>query len=869
MVPSPSHDDPRVAALPRGLVVFVFTDIEGSTRLLHHDAEAYGDSVERHRELIRSAADAFHGHVMAAEGDSSFMVFGDADQAVAAAAALQRAIAEEPWPEHGRLAVRIGAHCGLAAPRGYDYVTLAVHQAARVTAAGHGGQVVLSEEVVALLSADARAHATALGRFRVRDFEQPVELFEYRSAGTPTSFPPLRVASADQHNLPGRLGPFVNRVDELAALQAACVPSSVVTLVGPGGVGKTRLSVEHGGRSLHRWPDGAWFIDLAGVADDSAVLPEFLDVLDLPDGGEQPARAIRDALTERQLLLIVDNAEHVRDTLRDLIRTVMPGTGQRSCVLVTSREPLGVADEVLVRVDPLVVGDERHQGPAVEMFHEHAKRLAPHRPLGADDAAAVVQLCERLDGLPLAIEMAAARIAAFRPAEILAGIADTAASLTLRDAPAGARHQTFHQLLDWSESRLTPDERVAFSSLGVLPGSFGYDTAAAAVHGALEPRQLHPALWTLVEKSLLVTQSQAGATRYRMLNTVRDAVIDRLPAATRDTVALRLGEWFDRQVGPDVMPDAAWLSAITEELDNVRGVCSLLATAAPHVAHRLAWSIGSHLDATQRGPLALDDYLEFTRQFRVPNAELVGLTARRADLLLRAARTSEAAALLDDAQQLQSAVGRCSWDDVAVERSMGELLLRTGRALEAAALAEQIIADGASPRGTARMYSLLGLVRAEQGRWADAHHAFVSEVDLWEAAGNDAALANAHGNVAEVLMRAGRHAEAAAAQLRCLQLAARLGQPVTVAYAAVTAAHLAAASGQWGDVTALLSASAAVLRDSGEQLYESDQHAIDELLRSAAAYLGDAQFARLCDEPMGISEMMSCAEATLVAASTA
>jgi predicted ATPase/class 3 adenylate cyclase/tetratricopeptide (TPR) repeat protein len=861
-VPAPANrrSTDTVVELPTGLVTFVFTDIEGSTRLLHRDAESYADAVDRHRDIIRDAVAEHHGHVMATENDSTFLVFAESDDAMAAARSIQEALAAEPWPEHCQLKVRIGAHCGIGSPRGYDYVTVAVHQAARVAAVGHGGQIVVTPEVVAELDERVAAELRPLGRYRVRDFDQPLQLWQFAGG----SFPAVRAPAADHHNLLRRAGAMISRTAEFARLAEVCKPGAVVTLLGPGGVGKTRLSVEHGFRVLDQWPDGVWFVDLASVEDESAVLPTVLETIGEHGKGavDDPLTLLTDALCGRRMLVVLDNAEHVRVATRQLVAQVVQRCTPESCLLVTSRERLGAPGEVVVRVDPLTVGDERAYGDAVTMFCDHMRRLDPQL-LGSDEMSHVVQLCRRLDGLPLAIEMAAARTAAFRPLEILRGLEAAPSMLALPEVGKGERHHSFEPLLAWSETTLSGEERAVFRGLGVLAGSFGYDTAVAALSGMLPHDVVTPALWALVDKSLLVAEPGAGATRYRMLHTIRHVVRARMPLTEQQAIAHRLARWLDSLIGPDAAFDDDWLSTMADELDNVRGVSSLLAQREPNLAQRLAWSIANFLDATQGEASMLDDFQTFASQFTIPTPELVGLLARRADLLLRRGLTSQADALLGEADALRA---QCPWDDVAVERTRGELLLREGRAADAAQLARAMLATAPSARGTARMHSLLGLALAEQGEWREANEAFATESLIWERVGNDAALANARGNVAEVLLREGRNAQAAAAQLECLELATRHGQPVMVAYSAIVAARVAAPSQRWPEIVELLAAATSLLSSIGEQMYETDQAAVDELLQAAAKHLGAPEVARICREPIGISEMMSRAKRTLASA---
>ncbi|HEX2783685.1 MAG TPA: adenylate/guanylate cyclase domain-containing protein, partial [Ilumatobacteraceae bacterium] len=314
----------RGPTLPSGTVTFVFTDIEGSTRLIRDLGDGYASALDRHREILREAWRQHRGHEIDTEGDSFFVVFDTPADAIVACADGQRALGAEPWPTGAPVRVRMGVHSGVAIPHGRDYVAFAVHQAARVVNTGHGGQIVVSADAASGVQLPAHLSLQSLGRFRVRDFDDPVELWQVHGDGLDDTFPALRVLPADRHNLATPLTSILGRDTELDHLAQLTRPSKAVTLVGPGGVGKTRLAVEHGLRSLAQWPDGVWFVDLA-VLDGGGLVPaaiaSSLGVRTRPDSD-----ALVDVvshLARKQALLILDNAEHVREAVARVVATIL------------------------------------------------------------------------------------------------------------------------------------------------------------------------------------------------------------------------------------------------------------------------------------------------------------------------------------------------------------------------------------------------------------------------------------------------------------------------------------------------------------------------------------------------------------------
>ncbi len=394
------------AAAPSGVVTFLFTDVEGSTRRWEADADGMRAALAAHDEVLRRAIEAHRGWLFKHTGDGVCAAFASPRCAVDAAVAAQRAL---------ELPVRMGIATGEAELRGADYFGVVLNRVARVMAAGHGGQVLLAESTAGLLSG---VDLIDLGPRRLRDLPTPVQVFQVQADGLRTDFPALRALDVSPGNLRPAPTSFIGRESEAGEVQAAVKAHRLVTLTGVGGVGKTRLALEVAGRLVDEFPDGVWFFELAAVSDLAAVPDAVAAVLGIT---QQPGRSVAEsvaaALEGRVRLLVLDNCEHVLDAAADLIEAILAASATIK-IVATSREGLGVADEQLWPVPSLDVG-AGVDSAAVALFVERAQNVSPRFTLGEDgEAAAVVEICRRLDGIPLAIELAASRMAAMTASEV-------------------------------------------------------------------------------------------------------------------------------------------------------------------------------------------------------------------------------------------------------------------------------------------------------------------------------------------------------------------------------------------------------------------------------------------------------------------
>jgi len=513
------------AAAPSGVVTFLFTDVEGSTRRWEANADEMRAALAVHDEVLRSAIEAHGGFMFKHTGDGVCAAFASPKSAVDAAVAAQRAL---------ELPVRMGIATGEAELRDGDYFGAVLNRAARVMAAGHGGQILLVESTASLLSG---VDLVDLGPRRLRDLPSALGVFQVRAPGLPTEFPPLRALDVTPGNLRPQTTSFIGRESEVAAVQAAIKAHRLVTLTGVGGVGKTRLAIEVASRLADEFPDGAWVFELAAVTDPGAVPDAISAVLGIIQQlGKSVSESVAAALEGRVRLLVFDNCEHVLDAAADLIEAVLAHSATVT-ILATSREGLGVADEHLWPVPSLDVG-AGIDSAAADLFVERAQAVSPGFSVAnADEAAAVVEICGRLDGIPLAIELAASRMASMTVSEVRDRL-DRRFRLLVGSRRGVARHQTLHHAVAWSYDHLDEAEKRLLDRCSVFAGGFDLESACA-VGGSDDPDDfaILDLLDALVRKSLLVADRSAGRTRFSMWETIRQFAEEQLVARGEATEA--------------------------------------------------------------------------------------------------------------------------------------------------------------------------------------------------------------------------------------------------------------------------------------------------------------------------------------------
>ncbi len=518
------------ADLPTGTVTFFFSDIEGSTRLVQAIGAGFKQLIERHDTLIRAAIEAEGGVEVRTVGDAFFVAFPQAPKALAAAVAAQRALAAESWPGGAQVRVRMGLHTGTGTLGGGDYVGIDVHVAARVASAAHGGQVLLSDATAsrAVGMLPAGVELVGLGLHRLKDIESPQRLCHARVQGLPADFPPPRTLDARPHNLPTQLTRMVGRTAEADAVERALEERRQVTLLGPGGTGKTRLALQVASRVLARFDDGVWFAALASVREPERLPFAVLGALGLRDGGGvSAAQQLADHLRDRRLLLVLDNFEQI-SAAAPLVSTLLEAAPGLK-VLVTSRVALGIHGERRIQVPPLPVPDPAAVTSladlgalgGVALFVDRVRDHSSDFALDADNAAAVASIVARLDGLPLAIELAAARIRMMSAPALAQRLEKGLSALGKGGGDLPERHQTLRAAIAWSYDLLAPADRTVFRSLGVFEGGFSLDDAEALLGGLAG--DVVESLGALVDHSLIAGETDVhGFRRFRMLETLRE-----------------------------------------------------------------------------------------------------------------------------------------------------------------------------------------------------------------------------------------------------------------------------------------------------------------------------------------------------------
>ena len=524
---------------PTGTVTFLFTDIEGSTRLLQQLGDEYPGLLSEHHRLLREAVDGAQGVSIGTEGDSLFAAFGSAAGGFGAAVAAQRALAAQSWPGEASVRVRMGLHTGEALVRDGTYVGLDVHRAARIAAVGHGGQVLLSESTRALVaqSLPPDVELRDLGRHRLKDLTQPEHIYETVIAGLSSQFPPLRSLDATPNNLPTQLTSFVGRTREVAEARRLLSGTRLLTLTGPGGTGKTRLSLQLAAEVISDYPDGVFFVPLGPIGDPGLVGPAIVQALGLREAVNQPpAERLAEHLRDRHLLLALDNFEQVLPAAELVGELIRASEGLR--VVVTSRATLHLYGEREYEVPPLALpelgGDQDPAALAryesVALFVERATAVKPDFKITTANAAAVVEICSRLDGLPLAIELAAARIKLLPPQALLARLGRRLDTLEVGSRDLPARQQTLRGAIAWSHDLLDPAAKRLFACFSVFVG--GADLEAAEAVCGDDGLDVLSGLAALVDQSLVRQDEADGEPRFSMLFTIREFALEQLAASS-------------------------------------------------------------------------------------------------------------------------------------------------------------------------------------------------------------------------------------------------------------------------------------------------------------------------------------------------
>ncbi len=502
---------------PSGTLTFLFTDIEGSTRLWDQHAEAMVVALERHDQIVRYSIEEHGGVVFATGGDGFAAAFARSKDAVHAAVAAQMALSRESWPGSAAIRVRMGMHTGEAHERDGDYFGAPLNRAARLMGSAHGGQVVMSSVTAGVLGSTSGVQLVDLGVHHLKGQADAVQVFGVSAPGFAWLDRPLVTVEHVSGSLPRPLNDFVGRIDDVERTALLLKQHPLLTLVGPGGVGKTRLATEIGWTVQDDFPEGVWMVELAAVSEPAAVVAAVEASLGVqPQPGLDPLGSLVEWLRYRSLLLILDNCEHVTTAAR---RVAMEVSSRCASVriLATSRQPFGIAGERVHAVQPL-----RAESDGVELFCSRASAADSRFAVSDDDVAVISAICRELDGIPLAIELAAARIRAMAPSDLLRRLGDRFRLLRGSDPNGLERHQTLRATVDWSYQLIGRQEQMLFDRLSVFIGGFDLASAEAVCSDdAIDEFEVAALLGSLVDQSMATAERVGRVSRYRILSTLR------------------------------------------------------------------------------------------------------------------------------------------------------------------------------------------------------------------------------------------------------------------------------------------------------------------------------------------------------------
>ena len=898
-------------------VAFLFTDIEGSTRRWETVPDAMREALRRHDGILRATAAQHDGRVFKSRGDGLGIVFPSMAQAIAATIAGQKALIAEDWSSTGGLKVRMAVHCGPVEPRDGDFFGPTLNRLARLLDVGHGDQILMSAAALDAMGGALPDGLTLveLGSHQLRDLIEPALIYQIQAPGLPSSFAPLRSLNRAPHNLPSQLTPLVGRDQALAEIRPLLERERLVTLIGPGGMGKTRLAIQLGAELQESFPDGVWLAEFAAISD-ATLLPNVIAKLFgiATDGNAPPLPAVLLALQRRKTLIILDNCEHLAEPVAELAETLL-----RRCpevrMLATSRERLGLIGESLFRVESLTVppkdaepdAADAERWAAVSLFRDRA--LAVDRDFTLDETTIgpVAEICRRLDGIPLALELAAARLSVMSVREVATGLSVRLRSSSREGRGLPARHRTLQATMDWSYGLLAPEEQQAFRATGVFSGSWTLEAAVAVLGGP--DWQVLDLIAALVDKSLIVAEKAGQGRRFHLLETMRAYALDRLEAAGELAEAqtrharFYLGEMTKAEACWNATPTAAWLAAIEPQLDNIRAALDaaqagridralgyelLAATpllwteaALQHEGRRWFELIGApdhgdpyllarlHLgrarlapyrDNAQKEPLirqAVALYRETSDRIGLADALAVAGNA------VRARSDTEAAGLLTEAYDLLSGQGaeklrgRCA-------NSLGHLRLFSGDHAGAKRFySEALRLAEAQGDATGRMSGICNLAETEfaLGDHARAIEQCRAYIEICRAERRIHRLANGLANLAAYLLASDDPIEARAAArealIRAQETQSRFLVTISIEHLAVAAAVLGAPR----PAARLFGFTDAHYRRNEMKREPTEQLGHDRLAALLAERLDPAERERLMAEGAGLDERSAIDEA--------
>ncbi len=783
--------------LPTGKVTFLFTDIEGSTQLWEHHPDAMRQALARHDAILRRVIEAHGGHIFKTVGDAFYAAFADAPKALNAALEAQRALRAETWEGTGPLRVRMALHTGLAEERDNDYFGPTLNRVARLLSVGYGGQVLLSLATVELVRSRLPDVVSLrdLGLRRLKDLIRPENIFQVVAPDLPTDFPPIRTLDRYPNNLPVQLTSFVGREKEIAEVSDLLGKTHLLTLTGSGGVGKTRLSLQVAANLLDSFEHGVWLVELAPISDPALVAETMAEVLGVREESARPALdMLVDYLRKRRLLLVLDNCEHLIAVCAEVAQRLLSASPDLR-ILASSREALGISGEVTWRVPSLACPDAAERlAPeqvasyeAVRLFVERAAVVKSDFAITDENAAAIVQICSQLDGIPLAIELAAARIKMFTAEQIAARLDDRFRLLSGGSRTALPRQQTLRALIDWSYSLLSEPERIVFRRLSVFVDGWTFEAAEfVCTDDELDVLEL---LAQLVNKSLVAADEHNGEARYHFAESIRQYAREKLQDSGEmqamrnrhlEFYAKFLAENQSKLHGP--LAGATFRRFDTEH-GNLRAMLEwAISSGQAEITWRLLWGMGYYW--LQRG-----EWVESIRWLNLASAISVGLkTAYKARAL----------------GFLSGILARCG--NMAQAMQLREESITMGRELnDTQAIAGWLITEGFATGDMAQ-----GIQMAKEG------------IALFRKTGEPFEIANALFFLADQLRINGDFEQAAEAYAESLAIFRQIGDSYSIAYQLGNLGRLAYQQGDYDKAQSLMEEAVALARETGNKLGIAD-----------------------------------------------
>jgi len=850
-----------MSPFPDGCVTFLFTDVEGSTRLWEEDPEAMREALARHDTLLRTLIETHGGIVFKTVGDAFCSVFAAAPDALRAALAVQRSLPPTgAHPRFGPLRVRMALHTGEAELRDGDYFGPTLSRISRLLSAGHGGQVLLSDAAREALGDDLSEGISLQDRgiHRLKDLQQPEHVFQLRHPDLESDFPPLRTLSTHPNNLPLQLTSFIGRGHDLEEVKRFLQTARLLTLTGAGGTGKTRLALQVGAEVLELFPEGVWLVELAALVDPGLVPQAVATALGIKEASDQAlVESLVESLRLRRALILLDNCEHLLAASSSLAERIL-----RSCpgvrILATSREPLGIVGEQTYRVPSLPLPDtetafrfERLQSfPAVQLFLDRARLGQPAFALNEKNARSVVQVCRRLDGIPLAIELAAARVKTMPVQKLDERLDDRFRLLTGGSSVALPRQQTLRALIDWSYDLLKERERRLLRRLAVFAGSCSLEAAEAVwAKDTGDRSEVLDLLAGLVEKSLLIYEDLEEG-RYRLLETVRQYALERLsetgeaPAARREHLEYFLGMAEEERPGRE--PPGSSLKELGREYDNLRAALGFALEVEPAAGLTLGNALGQLWMV--RGDFAegrswLERGLSRGHDAPAPLRALAATTA--GSLALRQGDYEGAVRLLQEGLLLHRLCG----NQRGAASALTELGIAAdergdyarGRALYQEGLA--IRREVGDRRGSAVSLLNLGVMASRERQHAEAAAFFEEALGTFKELGDERGAAYSINNLASIAFSQGDYETARTRFREALMALRRLQDRRGLAYALEGVAQVFAAVGHASRAASLFGAAEALREAIDSPVPPSDRGEYDCGVASVRGALGEQRLA--------------------------